>query len=308
MRAKIVFLYESETGKALCDAVSRVLAETAVTFGHTLSVAVQRCEGAEVSDALLDLCADAAAVMAAESDMACLPALADELLCGCRQRELRYAGLIENRSLMGKDQPLECMVIQALSSDEDALRMTAAHAYTVSGQEHIPIVQVPPTGKLSAAWRQAVDAADSLSAPFHAREVALPQAVPEMVYRPVRLGIVLCPPFAGNVLAEAAAALSGAPGMGYDAYLGGQCPLYAALRQAEDNPFGMLRAAHRLLANALKLEQEAACLEAALRNVLQAGWRTRDIMQDSARLIGAAEIAELICQQIEVAGEWISHS
>ena len=307
MNEKIVLLYESDRGKALCDVASRVLAQVAVAFGHTLKLNVKRCEGA-LSDEVLDLCADTKAVVAGESGMGCLAELAEELLCAYRVRELRYAHLLPNRALSGAEQPLNVMLVQALDSGDDALRMTAKAAYELSARENLPITEVPPAGKLLQSWRTAVDGADSLSAPFHARETALAQVIPDMVHKPSRLGVLLCPPYAGGILADAAAALSGAEGMCYDTYLGGQCTLYAPV-QAEDavNPFGLLRALYHLLRDALQLEREADCLEAAIRNVLQAGWRTEDIADAGVMPLQAGAIADLICQQIEVAGEWITN-
>lgn len=310
MRGKIVLLYETEPGKELCEVASQVIADTAVAFGHAISLPVKRCpRGAEVPDEVLDLCADAQGILAGESGMACLPDLAAELLCLCRMRELRHAHLIENHALMGEACPLKAVLIQALDSTEEALKAAAAQAYAVSMREHLPIAQVPPAGKLAQPWKAAVDSAASLSAPFHARETLLPQVVPDIVHRPARMGVILCPPYAGSVLAEAAAALTGAEGMCYDSYLEGQCPLYAPVRPegAPVNPFGMLRAVHSLL-RSMKLEKEADCVEAALRNVLQAGWRTEDLMCPTAHLMDAAGIANLMCQQIEVAGEWINHA
>ncbi|MBQ9196033.1 MAG: hypothetical protein IJ157_02225 [Clostridia bacterium] len=309
MRGKIVLLYESERGKALCDAASYIITQVALAFGHTLSMPMRRCDRSPaLTDDIADLCGGALGVLAGESGMQCLPALADEMGCLCRERELRYTHLIENRSLMGASGPLNAVLIQALGSDEDSLRAAAVQAYALSARDSLPITQVPPSGKLAEGWKKAMERADSMKAPFHARETALQQMVPDMVYRPTRLGVILCPPYAGGILAEAAAALCGAPGMCYDAYLDGDCGLYAALRQESDdaNPFGMLRAVYRLLRDTLKLEREAACVEAALRNVLQAGWRTTDTAREDVKPLTADQIVDLVCQQIEVAGEWIN--
>ena len=180
MRAKIVLLYETETGKKICNAASRVLAQTAVAFGHTISLPVRQCAHSEdVSDELLDFCGDADAVLACESGMSCLPELASELMCAVRVRDLRYASLIENRSLTGRDYPLNCVIVQALENETAALELAAKRAFEISAQERLPIDQVPPSGKLAQAWQTAIGNADSLSAPYHARELALPSAVPE---------------------------------------------------------------------------------------------------------------------------------
>ena len=44
MRGKIVLLYETERGKALCDIASYVLTQVAVAFGHALTLPVKKCE------------------------------------------------------------------------------------------------------------------------------------------------------------------------------------------------------------------------------------------------------------------------
>ena len=310
MRGKIVLLYETERGKALCDIASYVLTQVAVAFGHALTLPEKRCEqAAEVSDEIIDLCADAEGILVGDGDMACLPALTDELLCASRLRELRYSHLIENRSLMGPERPLNAILLQALNSLPETLQATANLAYAVSARENLPILQVPPSGKLAAAWQSALEQADSLSAPFHAWELPLARVLPDMIFRPQRTGVLLCPPYAGSVLADAAAALAGAQGMGYDVYIGGQCGLLAALKQDADalNPFGFLRAVTHLLRSDMKLDKEAACVEAALRNVLQAGWRTADIALQPDKVMDAEGICDLVCQQIEVAGEWITN-
>lgn len=307
MRKKIILLYESEKGKAVCDMASAVLSQIAVAFEHAFFMPMYKCRGAVIPDDIMDQCSDADAVLAGDSDMIALPVLADELICTSRIRELRYAFLIDNQSLMGTDRILDAVVVQALSGQADSLRAAASQAYTLSAKYNMPVSQVPPSGRLAEDWQKAVDAADSISAPFHARELLLPQAVPDMIYRPSRIGVVLCPPYAGNILAEAAAALCGAPGMCYDAYTGGQCGLYSPLKQPGDftDPFGLLRALCRLLQE-LRMEQETACLEAAVRNVLQEGWRTDDILSDGCRKTDAGYIIELVDNQVAVAGEWIS--
>lgn len=309
MRGKVVLLYETEAGKLLCDMASRVLTEIAVAFRHTLTLPVKRCPvAADVTDEALDLCADALGVLAGESGMRSLPALASELFCTCRIRELRYTHLIENHGLMGPDKPLKTVIVQALEGDEKALRQAAEQAFLLSGRESLPVIQVPPNGRLAPDWQTAVARADKQSTLFHAREYALQDIIPAMVHEPARFGVVLCPPYGGAILSDAAAALTGAEGMCYDVYIGGESPLCAPLSQIGEqmNPIGMLRAVEELLLR-LQLDREAACVEAAIRNVLQAGWRVGDVAASGMPHLEADGITELICQQIEVAGEWITN-
>ena len=81
-------------------------------------------------------------------------------------------------------------------------------------------------------------------------------------------------------------------------------PCAAAEARYDDDIAGRVQA---LLRDELKLEMEADCVEAAMRNVLQAGWRSPDIAAAGLPQLGAGSMAELLCQQIEVAGEWVSN-
>ena len=54
----------------------------------------------------------------------------------------------------------------------------------------------------------------------------------------------------------------------------------------------------------LQLEREADCMDSALRNVLEYGWRTPDMMPtDESKVITPEEMTDLICEQISLAGQ-----
>lgn len=311
MREKIVLLYEDDNGKILCDVASRVLTAVSLSFGHSFVVSVKCCREEEIDDATLDVCMEANAILCTSDQMLCLDSLMSELYCNCRVRDLRYDHLIDNRSLMGKDKPLRAVIVQSLEADEAALLCAARQGFALATQENLPLHPVPPSGKLLEDWQRTLENAADVQ--VLAEEISLPDVIPSLIYAPQEAGVLLCPPYAGMVLTPALTALCGAPAMGYDRYLGGQCPLYAALcshesvRGDEVNPFGLLRAVQALLRDELKLEMEADCVEAAMRNVLQAGWRSPDIAAAGLPQLGAGSMAELLCQQIEVAGEWVSN-
>lgn len=310
MRVKIVLLYENDTGKALCEVASRILTAVSISFGHSFVVSMRKTTAHEIEDPILDACLEADAVLASSDSMRSLPSLVMELGCLSRVRELRYDHLIENRSLMGEDKPLRAMIVQALESEPEALASAVQAAYAAAEREDLTIHAIPPAGKLAQGWQDALDAAQGTK-PKH--DWSLPEALPAMIREPAYSGIVLCPPYAGMIIAPAATALCGAPAMGYDQYLGGQCPLYTPLHGEDDvfgdraNPFGMLRAVYALLRDSLRMELEAGCVEAAFRNILQAGWRSADISAPGLPQLNADGIADLLCQQIEVAGEWAAH-
>lgn len=313
MRKKIVLLYEDECGKTLCDVASRVLTAVSLSFGHTFSVSVRCCREEEIDDASLTACSEADAVLAASDQMNCLESLAAELYCNCRVRDLRYNEMIENRALTGKDKAFSALVVQALEADDASLLEAAKQSMLIAKQEDMPLRPVPPAGKLSEIWEKALAFA-AAEYKVQMQDVSLPDVVPAVIAMPDEAGVLLCPPYAGAVLAPALKALCGAPAMCFDRYAGGQCPLYAALSAGEKalgseaNPFGFIRAVEHLLREEFEMELEAGCVEAAVRNVLQAGWRSPDIAVTGLPQLGAEGMTDLLCQQIEVAGEWAGNA
>ncbi|MBR5232486.1 MAG: hypothetical protein IKW00_09630 [Clostridia bacterium] len=309
MRKKIVLLYEDDCGRLLCEVASRVLTAVSLSFGHTFSVSVRCCRDEEIDDAALTVCSEADAVLAASDNMKCLDSLVAEMYCNCRVRDLRYGEMIENRALTGKDKDFCALIVQALEADEAALLEAGKQAAAIAKQETLPLRPVPPAGKLAEVWEKALAAAFAEQY-VNAQGVSLPDVIPAVIAMPDEVGVLLCPPYAGMVLAPALKALCGAPAMCYDRYTGGQCPLYAALSASERtagseaNPFGLIRAIEQLLREEFEMELEAGCVEAAMRNVLQAGWRSPDIAVTGYPQLGAEGMTELLCQQIEVAGEW----
>ena len=57
-----------------------------------------------------------------------------------------------------------------------------------------------------------------------------------------------------------------------------------------------------MLRYSLKLEQEADCVDSAVKNILEAGWRTPD-MTNMGDGISAYKMQQLISEQINLAGE-----
>ena len=76
----------------------------------------------------------------------------------------------------------------------------------------------------------------------------------------------------------------------------GSAPLRAG--QGIVNPIGTVLAAAMLLRYSLALEAEAAAIEVAVADVLDAGWRTYDIMAPGLQKIGTAQMGDLIAAAI----------
>jgi len=128
-----------------------------------------------------------------------------------------------------------------------------------------------------------------------------------LITNPTRFDVILTENLFGDILSDEAAAITGSLGMLASATIGGEVDLYEPVHgSAPDiagkgiaNPLGAIASVAMLLRLSAKMPHEAADLEAAIRQVLEAGHRTRDLAQphqDRSHPIGAHEMGGLVEQ------------
>jgi 3-isopropylmalate dehydrogenase len=112
----------------------------------------------------------------------------------------------------------------------------------------------------------------------------------------------------GDILTDEASMIAGSMGMLPSAAIGatklglyepihGSAPKYTG--QNVVNPLATVLSGAMLLRYSLELEEEADATEAAVEAVLEAGYRTRDIMEGGSKLVGTAEMGDAVVAQIE---------
>ena len=111
----------------------------------------------------------------------------------------------------------------------------------------------------------------------------------------------------GDILTDEASMLAGSMGMLPSAALGsgtlglyepihGSAPKYTG--QNVVNPMATILSAAMMLRHSLKREVEAQAVEDAVAAVLEAGYRTRDIMQEGGRLVGTREMGDAVAERV----------
>ena len=129
---------------------------------------------------------------------------------------------------------------------------------------------------------------------------------------PDNIGFLLAALYPGCILLPAATALFGIPGILYDEYIGSGPRLYVhnvsyePLGIDDANPIGIQRAASAFLRSRFGLFREADCMDAAIHNVLEAGWRTSDISMINFPRISMSAMGKLISEQIQLAGNFMN--
>jgi 3-isopropylmalate dehydrogenase len=125
-----------------------------------------------------------------------------------------------------------------------------------------------------------------------------------LVLRPADVDVLLTENMFGDILSDQAGGVVGGLGMLPSASMGGPVGLYEPVHgSAPDiagegiaNPLGAILSAAMLLRHSFQLEREAACIEAAVEAVLEAGHRTRDLARSGQTSVSTSEMGRKVAE------------
>ncbi len=128
----------------------------------------------------------------------------------------------------------------------------------------------------------------------------------QLIRNPRQFDVVVMSNLFGDILSDEASMLSGSLGMLASASLGdgpglyepshGSAPKYTGLDVA--NPIATIMSGAMMLRYSFGLTSEADAIESAIDRVLVDGFRTKDIMQDGAELVGTARMGDLVAERL----------
>ena len=132
-------------------------------------------------------------------------------------------------------------------------------------------------------------------------------AAMQLVRNPGQFDVIVTSNMFGDILSDEASMITGSIGMLPSASLGeGAFGMYEPIHgSAPDiagqdiaNPIATILSVSMLLKYSLGLSEEAAAIERAVTEVLDAGYRTGDIAKKGETVIGTKEMGALICGRI----------
>ena len=161
----------------------------------------------------------------------------------------------------------------------------------------------------SRLWRDVVSRIGKDFPDVQVSHMYVDSAAMALVSRPADFDVILTENMFGDILSDQAGAVVGSLGLLPSASVGGKVGLYEPIHgSAPDiagkgvaNPLGAILSAAMLLRHSFQLEAEAASIERAVREVLAAGHRTRDLAAMGQPSIGTAEMGKLVANQIQIA-------
>jgi 3-isopropylmalate dehydrogenase len=155
----------------------------------------------------------------------------------------------------------------------------------------------------SQLWRQTVTRIAADYPEIELDHLYVDAAAMHIIMKPRAFDVILTENLFGDILSDEAAVLAGSLGMLASATVGGEIDLYEPVHgSAPDlagrdvaNPLGAIASAALMLRHTMKLEDEAGDIESAIENVLENGYRTRDIATSASdRVVSTSEMGELV--------------
>lgn len=168
------------------------------------------------------------------------------------------------------------------------------------------IVKPGATGAVSALWE---DCASEVCADtgLDWQVLEVDNAAYQLTANPRAFDVVVASNMFGDVLADGASILLRSRGLSYSANFGpGTRAVYQTGHGAAHdlvgldraNPIAQMLSAAMMLRESLGLDREACAMESAIEAVLDAGWRTPDLVARGCRAIGTRAMAERVAERL----------
>jgi 3-isopropylmalate dehydrogenase len=190
--------------------------------------------------------------------------------------------------------------INTMRYGEKEIERIARVAFEIARKRTGKVLSVDKANVLecSRLWREVVTRVAAEYPDVKLAHQYVDSAAMLLVLRPKDFDVLLTENMFGDILSDQAGGLVGGLGMLPSASIGGKVGLYEPVHgSAPDiagkgiaNPLGAISSVAMLLRHSFQLEKEAACIESAVEQVLEAGHRTRDLVGMDAAALSTTEM------------------
>lgn len=160
----------------------------------------------------------------------------------------------------------------------------------------------------SRLWRKTVHRIAEQYPEVELSDMYVDNAAMQLVRNPGQFDVIVTNNIFGDILSDEASQITGSIGMLPSASLGstrrgmyepihGSAPDIAGTGKA--NPIATILSAAMMLRYSFDMEEEAAAIEKAVNDVLDAGYRTADIAGNSAKALNCSEMTDIIISYIK---------
>ncbi len=203
----------------------------------------------------------------------------------------------------------------SLTYTEEEIRRIAIRAFDIAMKRRKKVTSVDKANVLDSSrlWRKVVEEVAVDYPQVSYEHMLVDNCAMQLVKNPAQFDVILTENMFGDILSDEASMVTGSIGMLSSASLndskfglyepsGGSAPDIAGMGIA--NPIATILSAAMMLRYSFDLDKEADAVEAAVKQVLQEGYRTGDIMPQAGEhtegiiKVGTAQMGDLIAARV----------
>jgi len=198
--------------------------------------------------------------------------------------------------------------VNTLVYTEEEIRRIARVAFAAAQQRQKRLLSVDKANVLESTqlWRDVVTEEGRAYPDVELRHMYVDNCAMQLVSHPAQFDVIVTTNMFGDILSDEAAMITGSIGMLPSASLGERGGMYEPIHgSAPDiagrdlaNPLATILSVAMMLRHSLGMPREAGAVAAAVRQALRDGYRTKDIYQEGATLVGAAAMGDAVAARL----------